>query len=280
MYPGPYAQPFAPQPVPSPAATARIGPSKWWFLVAGLIALAAIVVSILLVVLAFTDYESRISDFDRVRVPGTMQVQIDKPGGYTIYHEFLGADRFGGDSLGDPVDEDVFRLAPDVTVTSPGGVDLLLRRYDSSVTYTTSRHEGRALFSFRAPEAGRYEVKADGEEFPSSTIAVGRGLGRGLVAPVVASVVIGTLGVLAAVVLTIVIGVRRGHNRRALLAASGPGTPGAWPPGPAWGYPAAPPWAPQPQPWGPAPPPPPSWQQQPPPPGPRDADSPPPPPGT
>src|SRR4029453_8101884 len=126
MYPGPSAQPFAPSP-----ATARIGPSKWWFLVAGLIAVGAIVAAIVLVVVAFSDYESRINAFDRVRVPGTMQVQIDKPGGYTIYHEFFGADPFGGDSFADPVDEDVFRLAPDVTVTSPGGVDLLLRRYDS-----------------------------------------------------------------------------------------------------------------------------------------------------
>lgn len=222
MHPGPFAA-QAPQPPPRPSAS-QVGPAKSWFVVAGVIALAGIVAAVVVLVVGFAAYVDRIDDFDRAELPATLEVEITDTGGYSIYHEYDGAYDDGFDRVvSDPV----------VSVSDPAGDPVMLDRYFGSITYEAGGHEGEGLFTFDAEVPGTYEVRASGAS--GSGIAVGRGLGRGLVATIVGSLAIGFVAVVAGAVMAIVVGVKRSRNRRALMPAPrvggwgprpGPGAPG------------------------------------------------------
>jgi hypothetical protein len=211
-----------------------VRPSGWWFGAAAAVGVIGVAVAVVIFVRTIVGWADRIDDFQRVDVPGQGTVSLDGTGGYTIYHEYPGADeRFFGPDVGD------------LTLTAPDGSDVQLRDYTSNVTYHNGGREGVALFSFTAEEPGDYVLSADAE---GSTLAVGRGLGRGIVSGIMRGIVVGLVSVAVAIVMAIVVAVRRGNDRRRRLPPPGP--PGAMaPPG---GY-SAPPWgaAPGPSPWGP-----------------------------
>ncbi|MBN2621731.1 MAG: hypothetical protein JXA83_00125 [Acidimicrobiales bacterium] len=240
MQPGPYA------PAPPPGIDKRlIRPPAWWFLVAGLIALVGVIVAVVVFVRGMVAYTDRIDDLERTWVPGTLSVELTETGGYSIYHEYRGA--YDGYRF---VDE------PEVTVTDPSGDPVTLDRYDTTVTYDSGPYEGEGLHTFQVDEPGTYEFVASGGE-PTSRIAVGRGIGTGLVTAIVASLAIGLVTVLGATALAIVVGVKRGRSRRAQLP---PPSYGGWG-GPAPGWGGQPPSG-----WG-APAPPTGWGAPPPPAG-------------
>jgi hypothetical protein len=208
----------------------KVGPAKWWFLVAGLIAVVGVIVAVVVLVVGMAAYVDRIDEFDRADLPATLDVEITDTGGYSIYHEYDGA---YGDGFSRFVSD------PDVSVTDPAGEAVDLDRYSSSVTYEASGHEGEGLYTFDAEVPGTYEVTASGE--PGSGVAVGRGVGRGLVASIAGSLAIGFVAVVAGAVIAIVVGVKRSQNRRALRPAPGfggwgsppgPGAPAGYGPGP------------------------------------------------
>lgn len=195
---------FSPPPPPPPVVSERmVRPSKWWFGAAGLVAVAGIVVAIVIAVLGVLDYAERVENFDRADVPATLQVDITRPGGYSIYHEYSGA-----------FDDVTYVREPTITVMDPSGDAVDLDRYDAVVTYAASGFEGEGLFTFEAEETGTYQVTAEGGT--GSGVAVGRGLGRGLSPYIGGSVVVGLLGVVAGAVMAIVVGVKRSQSRRAL----------------------------------------------------------------
>jgi hypothetical protein len=209
-----------------------VRPSKWWFAVAGAVAVVGIVLGIVILVVGFLRMERMVDDFARADVPGTLEVEVTDTGGYSIYHEFDGAY------------DDRIVAAPQITVTEPSGDGVTLEPYVASVTYSAGDREGVGIFTFDADDPGTYEVTATGAS--GTAIAVGRGIGRGIVGAVVGGLAIGFLSLLAGAVLAIVVGVRRSRNRRALLpprppyAGWGPmPPPGGGAPGPA-GPPVAP----------------------------------------
>jgi hypothetical protein len=244
MHPGPFVP-------PPPAPRDQVRPSLWWFGVAGGLAVAGIVGAIVVGVVGVMRLADRVDGFTRIDVPGSGAVEIDDPGGYSIYHEYLGAS------------DESYRSAPGVTVTDPAGNEVVLRRYTTTVTYDFGSHEGEGIYTFEAERSGTYQVETTGDPSSSSTtIAVGRGIGRGIASSIVGALVVGAVGVIAGGVLAIVTGVRRGRSRRMLNAArwGPPGPPGTWGPPGAWGQPgysgapgppgaAGPPGA-----WGPGPP--------------------------
>jgi hypothetical protein len=240
MQPGPGAGPAPFTPPPQLASGREVRPSLWWFAVAGGLALAGIVGGIALLWTGVTRVTDRVDDFTRIAVPSSGEVSIDDPGGYSIYHEYFGA--------GDDDDFGDSQATPGVTVTDPSGAEVALRSYTTSVTYDFGGHEGEGVFTFEAEEAGTYQVTTTGDS--TSTIAVGPGIGRGLVSSIVGGLAVGALGVIGGIVLAIVTGVRRSSSRRKLNAArwrqqgppgmpGAPGAPGGWgaPPGPVWGQP-------------------------------------------
>jgi hypothetical protein len=226
VQPGPYGAPSplvpaGPPPGSVPLPAGRIRPSAWWFGVAGIVAAAGVILGVVLIVQAVLGFQDRIEDFERGPVPGNLTVAISDTGGYSIYHEYDGAD------------DDRYAFPPAVSVTGPAGDDVPLGDYDTSVTYSTSEHEGVGLYTFDADVPGTYEVRTSGGD-PGSGIAVGRGVGRGLVGGVLGGLAAGFVGVVAAVVIAIVVGVQRGRSRRALVPP---------PPFSGWGAPPPPAWA-------------------------------------
>jgi hypothetical protein len=254
----PYPSPYPP-PVTS-SSSEPLKPSAWWYGLAGGLGALGIVLGVVVAVVTFSSYTDKVDDFQRIEIPGSGTVTLDDTGGYTVYHEYPGAD------------SDDF-LSPEitVTVTAPDGSEVDLDLYDTTVQYSTADYEGVAVYSFRAFETGDYEVEVDGEQ---GTLAVGRGLGSGLVGGVLGAIALGAGGVIAGGVMAIVVGVRRSRSRhmRQLARVGQQGSwagPGGRPPGP-YGWQPGPPRPPAPPvPPAPAPPPPP-----PPPPPPATPPSP------
>jgi len=229
-----------------PASTAGVsparpsaGPSWWWFVVAGVVAVLGVAVGVAVIVAGVVGLADKVEDFDRAFMPTTLEVEITDPGGYSIYHEY------------DGLSSVELRDDPNVAVTDPAGNDVPLRPYGSSVSYGVSGHDGVGVYTFRADEPGTYEVQASMPFSDSSrdVIAVGRGLGTGLAVAIVAGIALIGVGVVGGVVIAIVVGVMRGRRRRAAMPPPviGWGPPaGQWGP-PAWpAGPAAPGWEPGP----------------------------------
>jgi len=224
-------QPVSHRPAPPPPPVVSdqlVRPSRWWFAVAGAIAAIGVVAAVVFLVQAAIRYTDAVQDFERARVPAELDVHIEDPGGYTIYHEYSGAD------TSDPV------APPElvVEVTDPSGSLVAVREYSSEVTYDVAGHEGRAVYSFHADEPGVYHVSATSPDSRFSRVAVGRGFGAIVTRPIVTGVVVGVVAVAGAVVLAIVVGVKRSASRRRLAP---PPVPGAWvPAGPGFGPPGPP----------------------------------------
>jgi hypothetical protein len=237
MYPGPYA-PAPMPPASARAARPRVRPSAWWYAAAAGVAAAGLVAGGVVIGRTAIGYGDRIDGFDRVEVPGTMEVELRGTGGYSIYHEYEGAfdeDQAFGEDL-DPRDL-LLVPRPTVTVTGPSGDEVPLEGYETKVSYDADTHEGIGLYTFRVDDPGTYEVVASGDTAPTgSVIAVGRGVSTGVITGVITGLLVGFVGVVAGVVIAIVLMVRRGRNRRA--QASPPpspyasfGPPAAWPAG-------------------------------------------------
>lgn len=237
-------------------------------MVAGLVAAAGIVGAVVAAAVGVDTFAGRIDGFDQADQPATLEVEITGAGGWSIYHEYTRA------YDGSP------RPSPGVAVTAPPGSPVGLDPYEASVTYHASGHEGRGAYTFEAAETGTYAVTASGAT--GSGIAVGRGVGTGLLAAIRGAVLLGFAGVVAGAVIAIVVGVKRSRSRRTLAPPFGgwgapvPGgglPPAGWGPRPSGGgLPPPPPgWGASPRPGGPAAPGPGGRAPTPPPPRPVDA---------
>jgi hypothetical protein len=206
--------------VTSPVLPDEIRPSKIWYLVAGVVGLLGVGLGVWRIVVAAQGFADKVDDFQRVEIPGTTEVSVDEPGGYTIYVEGPGAD-------------DGFGPSTDIALRRSEGDDLELRPYSSSVTYSVSGRDGRAAWSVQVPEAGRYQLVATGESATGSgfQVAFGPGLGSGLAVGIVSGVLLILGGLALATTIAVVTAVRRGRARRLQFM---PGQPPAdwttWPP--------------------------------------------------
>ncbi|HLT70834.1 MAG TPA: hypothetical protein VKZ72_11740 [Acidimicrobiales bacterium] len=230
-----------PAPPPPPVVSDQlVRPPRWWYAVASGIAGVGIVLAVVLLVRAAIRYADAIEDFERDDLPAELDVHIEDPGGYSIYHEYRGAD------------DDSSSSGPelDVEVTDPSGDVVRVRRYGSDVTYEVSGYEGRGAYTFRAEEPGVYHISASSPDGYGG-IAVGRGLGAVVARPVVTALLVGLVSLIGSVVLATVVAVKRSAIRRRIAR---PPVPPGWVPGPP-GY-GPPGHAGAPVPRGPYPPPP------------------------
>jgi hypothetical protein len=110
--------------------------------------------------------------FQRVPIPGQVQVSLAKPGGYTLYFEGLGA-----------ADEQATILPFKVSLTSVGsGQEIPIRPYGGAATYNFAGHAGRAVGTFRIEEPGQFLLQATGaSQRVQADLAVGRSIGPAIV---------------------------------------------------------------------------------------------------
>lgn len=177
-------------------------PSRWWYVVAAAIGVLGVVAGAFLAGNGYGKISDRVDDFQRVDVGTRGEVRLEA-GDYTIYLESPGAD-------------DGAAPRPDVAVLPLEGEPLDLDVYTSTVTYSNGGRDGVALYSFDVARDGTYVVDASrvpGEAL-GSQIAVGPGIGAGVVLDMLLGVAVAAVAVLAAAVLALVTVLRRQSKRR------------------------------------------------------------------
>lgn len=168
----------------------------------GLVAAVALIAS------AVTGFVRQIDDFQRVAIGEEGRVTLGT-GGYTLYYE-------------GPQADDTFYDVPDVDVeiAPVDGRPLRLSDYDTEVTYSEDGREGRALYSFQVDEPGAYVLRSTSGPDDDGELAVGRGLGRRLVGPIVGGVALGLWSLGGAIGIVLLTALRRRDAlRRAARAA-------------------------------------------------------------
>jgi Protein of unknown function (DUF2510) len=201
-----------------------VRPSRVWYWVAGAALVGSAVWLAFGVAFWFRSMIRQVEEFQRVPIPGQAEVSFDRPGGYTVYYEGLGA---GDATLGDadrtaPIPAFSMSLTP-----VGGGEEVPIRPYTSTSIYIMAGHSGRAIGTFRIEEPGRFLLQTSGEpQAVRANVAVGQGTG-GEIARTLVLMVPGVLVLFSGgVVLAVVVAVRRGRARRQLSA---PATQaGAW----------------------------------------------------
>lgn len=195
---------------------AKLRPRGRWYLVFVAIGVVGLIVGGGVIVRSVVTFADRIDGFHRVGVPGTETITLDE-GSYTVYFETSG----GSSTFG-----------ADVAISAPNEQVVELQSYSSTVTYDVPGHNGRAVWSFRADAAGDYTVTADGR---FGVVAVGPGLGRGLVSGILVGIGLILVTAVAAIVGIIVVAVRRGRSRahgQSVPVTGWPGTVPRQPPPP------------------------------------------------
>jgi hypothetical protein len=245
----------------TPATTSRpqIKPRGIAFLIPVGIVVVGLIVMTLLIVNGFRRAGDIVDGFDRVPVGDSRTFDLEA-GSYRVWIE------------GDGVAEG-FEFIDYTIESSDDGTPLTTSSYDASLTYDINGRTGSAFETFDLDEPGQYDVTfnstssgrtdrelAIGQDNPVG--AIGTGIGLGLL--------VAGLAFIAAVILTIVLFVKRSRSRKAQLPppAAGPGYGYGYPPHgyPPQGYPPQgyPPAEGYPAPQGyPQPPPPPQWSPPP-----------------
>ena len=251
----------------------RLRPSGWWYGLAGLLGAVGVGLGMVMLVSAFAGSLGAVDDFPRVPVPGSRAVTLDE-GEYIVYAEYP----YTAQYVGSP--------DPYVTVYDAAGDEVPFRPSFSSSTYDVGSRHGVAMGRVDVPADGTYDVVVDEGVSDAVAVAFGDEIVLDAVLGVFGGIAVMGLGVLVGVIVAVVVGVKRGRDKRSRRPPLPPGWPGAgapgWaPPAPGWAPPPgqgqAPGWAPPPPGQGQAPgwsPPAPGQGQPPgwaPPPSPEDA---------
>lgn len=173
----------------SRAGKPPIHPSRRLYWVAGGI-VAAAVICIALAVAGFFSLNRQIKDFQRVPVPGQVEVTLTQLGGYVLYLEKPGQCCFVsvGSGVSPPFPSWSIRMG---LLSEIGGTPVAVSAFRGATeTYGVTGHQGQAAMYFTISQPGRY-LLTTGDATPSSIadIAVGRGIGLGILIPLVLTLV-------------------------------------------------------------------------------------------
>lgn len=204
------------KPKPSVAAAILIPVAIW---------IVTSVIGGVFIVMGVQAVSSAVDDLERAPVGGDGQVELEA-GDQRVFLEGDGVnDIFGPDAL--------------IGITDPDGnaVDVELYGSGTSLTYDLGGHEGTATWTFDAPTDGTYTVNLQTSESAVEGVAIGKDnpvtawVGMGVI-----GIAIGSIGFLIAIVVLIIMLVRRGRSKKRLAPAPGSYPPpgyqaGSWGPG-------------------------------------------------
>jgi len=219
----------------------KVKPSGVSYLIPLLVFLVGAVVGVALIVGGAKSYNDTINGFGRVPLNGQGVVSFSKTGNFTAYLEQPG------------IDDTVFTPPVSLQMTKvDSGKPVVFRDYSGSGEYSNGGHDGAAINTFEIEEEGDYTLVTSGSG--TGEVAVGRSPFGRLKTGIISGILAGGGGFVLAIILAILLAVRRGRSKRQLRAAhfgdGGYGAPGYGAPG----YGAQPQWQPQPQPYGQPPP--------------------------
>jgi hypothetical protein len=191
----------------------RVRPARAWYWVAAVIGLAGLAAGAWLFWSALFGPNGQLGvvrHYHRAPIPGTVTMNLE-PGGYTVFLEAPG------------ISDDTSPPRADVSVTGPGGTPVPVGTYQGRFTYQAAGHEGIAVATLRATEAGAYQLSADGEPCLHCAVAVGPGEHADSFLAIIAGVLLPLFATLVAGVIVLITAVGRSRSRR--RAAPYPGGP-------------------------------------------------------
>lgn len=133
--------------------------------------------------------------------PGTIGIELDKPGTWTVFYEYRVATG--------PVTTVTTPDAPpmEVTLTSPSGEVMVMGASTGTFNYNTSTHSGVSIGSFSIDEPGSYELGIryldDGPE--QVNLALGHEKGKATLKTVFGGIGIAVSGAIAFIIFIIVL---------------------------------------------------------------------------
>jgi hypothetical protein len=191
------------------------GPSRWWYLVAVGVGLAA---SALMVLLLFSQLNSLEKSLTQLVVPGDVELSLAEPGTYTIFlEEKSSIDGRIYNSSGDSISD------LQVTVYSGTGQSLQLRGPSISSNYELQGRSGTAVLEFDVNEPGQYRLTgtySDARTKPEVVLAVGAGHMGMLLTGVVGGLAVMFGGIAVAIAIIVTVFIRRRRARAALLSTA------------------------------------------------------------
>lgn len=196
----------------SGAAKANGGqvPSRWWYLLAIALALAGAVGMIAFMLPRLLGMADALI---QVVVPGDLELSLEEPGTYTIFHEHHSVI---GDRL--YVSKNISGLRVLVTALSTGK-EVPISSTAASQTYSIGGRSGASAFAFKISEPGRYRLVAayeDGSAQPKAVLAIGQGFLRDLLLTILFSLAILFTFMVVAVFVAVVVSQKRKAGRAAI----------------------------------------------------------------
>jgi hypothetical protein len=190
-----------------------IRPSRLWYWVAGAAVAAAVVWLTLGLVVWIGSVDRQVEQFQRVPIPGQVEVGFAEPGGYTLYFEGAGA---GEEQASLPAFEVSLRPVD-------GGESIPIRPYGSSLSYNFAGRSGRAVGTFQIERPGRFVLQVEGapQAVPASAV-VGPSISGDILRTLILTVPGPLVLFFGGVTLAVVVAVRRSR------APPRPAPAGAW----------------------------------------------------
>lgn len=182
-----------PQPVRPTAGVPRASRTGYW--IAILIALAGLVGGSAWGLTAYRGLQEEIDSFARVAVPGEAVVRIEEAGGHVIYYEGPGSPSLS---------------QLDVRVNAPGGAVVAVGTYGADLRYDAPDNGvGRAIGTFQASTAGRYEVNVGGTAPSGALVAVGDSIADSKLGSIIGALLLVVVAAGAGLILAVVTNIRR-----------------------------------------------------------------------
>ncbi len=197
-----------------PVVEKRVRPPRTRYLIAVLVFLVGAVPSAFLLASGISGLAKGLV---RAEGPGQVEIQLDKPGTWTVFYEYRVAEG--------PV---TFVTAPEappmeITLASPSGEVMEMAPSTGTFNYTTSTRSGVSIGSFRIDEPGPYdlEIRYLGEGPEQVFVALGHEKGKATLKTVFGGIGIAVSGAIAFIIFIVVLILRVRSKSRLEQAALG-----------------------------------------------------------
>lgn len=154
------------------------GPGRTGYVIALVVFLIGLVGAVALGAVFFFGLIGIGDNLQRVVGPGSEEVELDETGTYTVFYEYQsqidGVDFNAGQEI-PHVDIEVERVSD--------GTQIDVSRTRGETSYNLRNHAGESIRQFSIDEPGMYRISvsyADGSEEPEIVLALGEGIGRGI----------------------------------------------------------------------------------------------------
>jgi hypothetical protein len=195
------------------ADAGKRGPSRAWYLVS----LAIVIVTIaVFAYFLISRLNTLTGNLMQLVVPGQIDLHLAQTGTYSIFHERQSV--VDGQLLHS---NDIAGLR--VSLRSTNGTDVRLAPTGASTTYSNGGRAGVAIYEFEIREPGTYRLTAEydgGRALPRAVLAVGLDFVGERVAAILGAIAIFFTGLISAVVLVVVVFVKRRKAPRASAATA------------------------------------------------------------